>query len=166
MPEHHMDDSTIENVYRLFGAHTSIAAICDAIKLGKGIRDAVMMRIIDPSITLKEFSDIAHQNRADVSPRVTALINRILLEGPRHPSDNDDMRIMSAAEGISHEAWERNDPELHAVAAYLMWLCGDRGTCGLEARAALILDRNTTMAKLVLDLLERERRQIAQAEQF
>ena len=155
-----MDDgtigSTIEHVYGLFGAHTSIAALCDAIELGSGMRDAVLARIIDPSITLEEFRDIARPDRADAARRSTNVINRILAEGPRHPSRDDGMRIMSAAEGISREAWERNNADLHAVAAYLMWACGDRGTCGLEAKAALTIDERTPLAKLVLDLLEYE----------
>ena len=149
-------DSTIEHIYSLFGAHTSIAALCDAIELGSGMRDAVMLRIIDPSITLEEFRDIAHPDRSNAARRSANVINRVLAEGPRHPSRDDGTRIMSTAEGISREAWERNNADLHAVAAYLMWVCGDRGTCGLEAKAALAIDGHTPLAKLVLDLLGHE----------
>ncbi|MBT1171835.1 hypothetical protein JS528_00370 [Bifidobacterium sp. MA2] len=74
------------------------------------------------------------------------------------------IRIMSAAEGIAHEAWIRNNPNLHAVAGYLMWICGDRGTCGLETKAVLMLDQDNRMATTILQLLQQQITQTVSAD--
>ncbi|KAA8822572.1 DUF488 domain-containing protein [Bifidobacterium vespertilionis] len=151
----YMNANIADHAYHLFDARTPIAALCDCIRVGKGLRDAIVMRIIDPSLTVGEFQVLATPG-ASCRTRIPDAVGEIVANGPRHPSENDGMRIMTAAEGIAHEAWERNDPNLHAVAGYLMWICGDRGTCGLEAKAALMLDPNDQLALMVLRLLDSE----------
>lgn len=151
----YMNANIADHAYHLFGARTPIAPLCDCIRVGKGLRDAIVMRIIDPSLTVGEFKALATPG-ASCKTRISDAVGEIVANGPRHPSENDGMRIKTAAEGIAHEAWERNDPNLHAIAGYLMWICGDRGTCGLEAKAALMLDPNNQLALMVLRLLHSE----------
>lgn len=151
--------------YRLSGSPMDVAALCDLVEADRRLRDAVMMRIIDPALTYEEFDAIARSGRADAdSCRSVRLIERIIVGGPRNPSPDDGRRVMTFAEGIACEAWERDSADLHAVAGYLMWVCGDRGTCGLEARAALMIDRDTALAKLILQLLRGEPEQDAQSD--
>lgn len=151
----YMNGVIVDHAYHLFGAHTSIAALCDCIRVGRGLRDAVVMRIVDPSLTLGEFTAIASPNESG-NPRMSDMVADTVVNGPRRPTRADAKRIMMAAEGISQEAWKRDDPGLHAAAGFLMWIGGDRGTCGLEAKAALMLDRDDRLAQMVLQLLHAE----------
>lgn len=151
----YMIDVIVDHAYHLFGVRTSIASLCDCIRIGRELRDAVVMRIVDPSLTLAEFKAIAIPDASEAN-KIADAIGGIIVNGTHHPTQDDETRIMASAEGISHEAWERNDPDLHAVAGCLMWICGDRGTCGLEAKAALMLDRGNRLAQLVMQLLQSE----------
>lgn len=149
--------------YRLSGSPMDVAALCDLVEADRRLRDAVMMRIVDPSLTYEEFDAIVRSDGTGADSRRSArLVERIIIGGPRNPSPDDGMRIMTFAEGIACEAWERNAADLHAAAGYLMWVCGDRGTCGLEARAALMIDPDTALAKLILQLLRGEPEQDVQ----
>lgn len=145
----HADAATIRQAIREY----RIDRITDNIQHNLGIRDAVILAIIDPTVTDTEFARLVDTPQCPESRNIMSmrLTRAFASQGITDPQDArryaDQLAINGHGLGYA---------QLLAAASYIHWACGDTHTASRLAHDALDHEPACSLAAIVISALRRD----------
>ncbi len=145
----HIDAATIRQAIR----EHRIDRVTDLIQDNLGIRDAVILTIIDPTVSDTEFARLVN---APQSPESQTIMNTRLTKAFTSQGVTDLQDARRYADQLATNGHGLGYAHLLAAAGYIHWACGDNRTASRLAYDALDHEPACSLAAIVISALRRD----------
>ena len=130
-----------------------IDRITDLMQDNLGIRDAVILTIIDPTVSDTEFARLVN---APQSPESQTIMNTRLTKVFTSQGVTDPQDAHRYADQLATNGHGLGYAQLLAAAGYIHWACGDTHTASRLAHDALDHDPACSLAAIVTSALRQD----------
>lgn len=144
-----VDATTIRQAIR----DRRIDHIADLVQDNRGIRDAVILTIIDPTVTDLEFARLVNVTR---SPKSLDIMNARLTKAFTSQGVADPQDARRYADQLAVNGHAPGYANLLAAAGYIHWACGDIHADNRLAHDALDLEPTCSLAAIVTGVLRHD----------